>query len=452
MKKILLILIIPFSVFSQNFEYKFFVSFSDKESSIYNINEPTSFLSKKAIDRRNKHGIEIDHLDLPVNRNYIHSIRKKGFKVINSSRWLNGIIISIIDSNVINQINFPFIDSIIFFGKWKEENRLHKSRSFFRSRSNYVSSLNQVFMIWGDSLHNKGFYGQDMTIAVLDAGFYNVDSLECFSNLFEEDRVLGTYDFVEKEEEVFNDDTHGMSVLSTMAANINSDIMSTAPLANYYLLRTEDAFSENIIEEYNWVCAAEFADSVGVDIINSSLGYTRFDDSNQNYTYKDLDGYTAVSTIGAIISARKGMIVVSSAGNEGSGKWKYISAPADADSILTVGSVDKNRNISSFSSFGPTYDGRVKPSVCAQGEGVAVISSSGKVIRTNGTSFSSPILAGLVACLWQKHYDRTNIEIINAIITSSKLYKSPNDHEGYGLANFYIADELLNVMKKIPAR
>ena len=180
-------LIIPFSVFSQNFEYKFFVSFSDKGSSIYNINEPISFLSKKAIDRRSKNGIDIDNLDLPVNRNYIHSVKKKGVKVINSSRWLNGVIISIIDSNIINQINFPFIDSIIFFGKWKKENRLHKSHSFFRSGSSYVSSLNQVFMIWGDSLHNKGFYGQDMTIAVLDAAFYNVDSLECFSNLFKED-------------------------------------------------------------------------------------------------------------------------------------------------------------------------------------------------------------------------------------------------------------------------
>jgi hypothetical protein len=443
MKRVLIILLFPYSVFSQNMEFKFFISFTDKNLSEYNLSEPEEFLSQESLFRREKQNIFVNKTDLPVCKTYISAIRDKNFKILNRTKWLNGVIVSTIDSSLIENINFSFVDSIIYFGKWEIENKEHISYgSFFRRRS-HSSSLNQIYMLWGDSLHDKGFKGENMIIAVLDAGFYNVDSLDCFSHLFVDGRILGTYDFVEQEKEVYNDDTHGMSVLSCMGADLEGVYMGTAPKANYYLLRTEDAYSENVIEEYNWVCGAEFADSIGADVINSSLGYTTFDYSIQNYEYGDLDGKTAPSSIAANIASRKGIIVVNAAGNSGNGNWKYIGAPADADSILTVGAVDENKEIASFSSYGPTSDGRVKPSVCAQGENTEVINSQGNVINSNGTSFASPVLAGLVACLWQSHPTKSNIEIINAVIQSATLYNNPNNNSGYGLANFYKADSLL---------
>lgn len=445
MKKFFIIFFFPIFVFAQQIEYKFFITFSDKNNSDYTIDNPEDFLSQRSIDRRLSQNIDVKFSDLPVNKNYILSVKSEGFKVLNQTKWMNGIIVSTIDSSLISNLNFLFIDTIIYFGSWEIKNKYHRERFSWNRESNYGSSLNQIYMIWGDSLHYKGFQGQGKIIAVLDAGFYNVDSLLCFSHLFETGRILGTYDFVEKEQEVFNDDTHGMSVLSTMAANLDGEIIGTAPFASYYLLRTEDAFSETLIEEYNWICGAEFADSVGADIINSSLGYSNFDNSIQSYSYEDLDGKTAISTIAATIASRKGIVVVNSAGNEGNDNWKYIVAPADADSILSVGAVNQNKQIAGFSSYGPTSDGRTKPSVCAQGQNTTVISSSGDIISSNGTSFSSPVLAGMVACLWQAHSTKNNMEIINAIIHSASLYNNPNDHEGYGLANFYKADSILRL-------
>jgi serine protease AprX len=444
MKKVLIILFLPFSVFSQNMEFKFFISFTDKDLSEYNLSEPEKFLSQRSLLRRENQNILLNKTDLPVSKTYISSIRDKNLKILNRTKWFNGVIVSTTDSSLIENINFSFVDSIIYFGKWEAINKQHHERIFsFHRQNNKGVSLNQIYMLWGDSLHDNGFKGEDMIIAVLDAGFYNVDSLDCFSHLFDEGRVLGTYDFVEQEKEVYNDDTHGMAVLSCMGADLQNGFMGTASKANYYLLRTEDAYSENVIEEYNWICGAEFADSIGADVINSSLGYTTFDYSIQNYTYDDLDGKTSPSTIAATMASRKGIIVVNAAGNSGNGSWKYIGAPADADSILTVGAVDENKEIASFSSYGPTSDGRVKPSVCAQGENTEVINSQGNVINSNGTSFASPVLAGLVTCLWQAHPTKSNMEIINAVIQSATLYNNPNDHDGFGLANFYKADSLL---------
>jgi len=444
MKRVLIILLFPYSVFSQNMEFKFFISFTDKDLSEYNLSEPEEFLSQESLFRREKQNIFVNKTDLPVCKTYVSAIRDKNFKILNRTKWFNGVIVSTNDSSLIENIDLSFVDSIIYFGKWEVINKEHNERGFsFHRKNNKGASLNQIYMLWGDSLHDKGFKGEDMTIAVLDAGFYNVDSLDCFSHLFFDGRILGTYDFVEQEKEVYNDDTHGMSVLSCMGSDLQNGFMGTAPKANYYLLRTEDAYSENVIEEYNWICGAEFADSIGADVINSSLGYTTFDYSIQNYTYDDLDGKTSPSTIAATMASRKGIIVVNAAGNSGNGSWKYIGAPADADSILTVGAVDENKEIASFSSYGPTSDGRVKPSVCAQGENTEVINSQGNVINSNGTSFASPVLAGLVTCLWQAHPTKSNMEIINAVIQSATLYNNPNDHDGFGLANFYKADSLL---------
>ena len=452
MNKIFLLLFISISTFAQqdSITYKYWVKFTDKDNSVFSVNNPEYFLSQRAIDRRNSQNISIQIQDLPINNWYVDSIRNLGFEIINRSKWFNGVILATNDSSLSNKIDFPFVKSIYYFGNWNENKSNQKIKSKLEtdfSKVDYGDSFNQLAMLKGDVLHNKNLKGGGLVIAVLDAGFSKANQMNAFEKLFSENRILGTRDFVKKNNDVFQGHSHGMMVLSTMGSENKEQIIGTSPEASFWLLRSEDGDSENLIEEYNWLCAAEFSDSVGVDIINSSLGYTTFDDANQNHTYSDMDGRTTPVSIAANIASRKGMIVVNSAGNSGSSSWHYIGAPADADSILSVGAVDENRDFAWFSSYGPTSDGRVKPTVVAQGRNTIVATSDNGVLAGNGTSFSSPVIAGMTACLWQAHPNRTNMEIINAIILSSHLHENPNDSLGYGLPNFALADLLLTEPK-----
>ena len=452
MNKIFLLLFISISTFAQqdSITYKYWVKFTDKDNSVFSINNPEYFLSQRAIDRRNSQNISIKIQDLPINNWYVDSIRNLGFEIINRSKWFNGVILATNDSSLSNKIDFPFVKSIYYFGNWNENKSNQKIKSKLEtdfSKVDYGDSFNQLAMLKGDVLHNKNLKGGGLVIAVLDAGFSKANQMNAFEKLFSENRILGTRDFVKKDNDVFQGHPHGMMVLSTMGSENKEQIIGTSPEASFWLLRSEDGDSENLIEEYNWLCAAEFSDSVGVDIINSSLGYTTFDDANQNHTYSDMDGRTTPVSIAANIASRKGMIVVNSAGNSGSSSWHYIGAPADADSILSVGAVDENRDFAWFSSYGPTSDGRVKPTVVAQGRNTIVATSDNGVLAGNGTSFSSPVIAGMTACLWQAHPNRTNMEIINAIILSSHLHENPNDSLGYGLPNFALGDLLLTEPK-----
>jgi hypothetical protein len=303
-------------------------------------------------------------------------------------------------------------------------------------------------MLGGDVMHNNGYTGAGMTIAVIDAGFYRADSMAVFDSLFNSGRLLGTWDFTEDEADVFDDGTHGSYVLSTMAANWPGTLVGTAPDADYLLLRSENVNSELLIEEYDWAEAAEYADSAGADIINSSLSYTTFDDSTQDHTYADLNGDITPVTRAADRAAAKGMIVCSSAGNYGDGSWFFIGAPADADSILTVGGVDSVENYVSFSSKGPTADGRIKPDVAAQAfqTYVAELFNLG-AIAGNGTSFSSPIMAGMAACLWQCHPAATNMEVIQAIRLSGSQASNPDSLLGYGIPDIPQACNILSVLE-----
>ena len=298
-------------------------------------------------------------------------------------------------------------------------------------------------MLGTDSLHSLGFRGENMTIAVLDAGFFKVDSNAMFDSLWNNDQILGTKDFVEPNGNVFSRSTHGMMVLSIMGGNVPGKLIGTAPKAHYWLLRSEDADSEYPVEEDNWVCAAEFADSVGADIINSSLGYTVFFNAKWDHTYQDMNGQVCRSTNAADIAASKGIIVCNSAGNSGNGDWYFIGAPADADSIITVGAVDAQGKLAAFSSRGPSVDGRIKPTVCAMGEGTFVSSSTGSVMSGNGTSFSSPVMAGSVACLWQANNMVSNMKMIQTVIESSNRYNKPDSGYGYGIPNLIVANLLL---------
>jgi hypothetical protein len=284
-----------------------------------------------------------------------------------------------------------------------------------------------------------------MVIAVLDGGFYATDGMDAFDSLYLNDRILGTRDFVGGGTNVYQGSTHGTAVLSTMGANLPGQLVGTAPEASYWLFRTEDTGTEYTIEEYNWASGAEYADSVGADVINSSLSYKTFDEPLYDHTYAEMDGNTAPSTIAADMAASRGMVIVNSAGNDGgSSTWPYVGAPADGDSVFSIGAVDADGQYVYFSSIGPTADGRLKPNFMAQGANTVVASTNGGTATSSGTSFSSPISAGITACLWQANPTMNNMEILNSIQLSGSMASNPDNQMGYGIPDFGLANLILS--------
>lgn len=424
----------------------FFVAFKDKANNTYSLNSPLEFLSQRALDRRINQQIPLDSLDLPVTQTYLDQLSQTGVSIHSVSKWLNGAIIIVNDSLQYENVNaMPFVKSMKYVRPLNPtKTKTHKFNNSLK-QYNYGIATNQIEMLNGQYLHNLGKKGEGMLIAVLDAGFMGVDTISYFDSLLTQNRILMTRDIADgfNDSYVYDSHPHGTMVLSTMAVLKNNDFVGTAPKATYTLIRTEEGNYEYIFEEYTWVIGAELADSIGADIINSSLGYSVFDDSTMNHTWADLTGRVAVSSIGATICARKGIVCCVSAGNSGGELWRKIGSPADADSILTVGAVDAYRNYAFFSSQGYTADGRVKPDVCAQGLASAIIREDGTSTFGSGTSFSSPILCGLVACLWQSYPQKTNIEIIDAIIKSTSQYNSPDSLLGYGIPDFEQAYNIL---------
>lgn len=472
MKKLLLLFILTIIqglIFGQIAPNKYYVQFTDKNNSPYSIGNPSEYLSQRAIDRRAMQGIPVDEKDLPVNPAYIQGVAGSGAVILNPTKWLNGVTIYTDNPAVLAAIGqLPYVSSVTKSSSklpGDEINSGEDSKPFFMNedynaspgnnlKSGYVvgsfdygQSLNQIQMLHGDEMHMMGYRGAGKVIAVLDAGFINANVLSVFDSLWLNGQILGTYDFVDGEEISFDEHPHGTMVLSTMGGNLPGQLIGTAPKASYWLLRSEDGGSEYIIEEYNWVSAAEFADSVGADIINSSLGYTEFDDPQQNHTYSDMDGDSAPSTIGADIAASRGILVVNSLGNSGNSSWYYLGAPSDGDSVMGIGAVNANGQYASFSSHGPSYDGRVKPDVVAQGSSCYIVDPySGQFIFGSGTSFSSPILAGMAACLWQANPTHTNMQLADAIRQSGSQYLVPDDELGYGIPNFLQANNILTII------
>jgi hypothetical protein len=434
---------------------KYFIYFTDKNNTPYSLSQPQSYLSQRAIDRRTRQNIAITSNDLPVNPVYVDSIKKIGANVILRSKWLNGVAIETADLNLLNTIN-----NLGFVKSSKLVNRLVKGKSIdkfafdFQNLSlrnslvssttfDYGSSFTQNNQIGCDCMHQQGFTGKGMLIAVLDAGFPAANTVSVFDSARAENRISTGFDFVDNNVQIFDDHPHGTYVLSCMASLVNGQIIGTAPHASYVLIRTEDAPTEHIIEEYNWVAGAEFADSVGADIINSSLGYTQFDDPSQNHTYQDMDGDHTIAAFGADIAASKGIFVNISAGNSGNSPWYYISTPADADSALAIGALDASGNVAGFSSRGPAPDGAVKPNVMAMGVGTTVVDPADIVTTGSGTSFAGPVNAGAVACLWQSYPQATNMQLKAAIEQSASIYNNPNGDYGYGIPNYCLAKSLL---------
>ncbi len=428
---------------------KYWIKFKDKKENYYSIERPEEFLSQKAINRRVTNNIKITEEDLPISDTYIKALENKGFKVTNRIKWFNGVIAETGNDNTNNLKSLSFITEYecinINYNKLfqNSHNKFESVVSQKRSTYSYGESGNSIKMHQGTYLHLNGYTGEGISIAILDAGFYRANILPAFTHLYKRGKIKGTKNFVD-DKDVYDCHPHGMHVLSILGANIPNEIVGTAPDADYYLLRSENSNTESIVEEYYWTDAAEYADSIGIDIINSSLGYNYFDNINKNHKYSDLNGKTTVVSKSASIAARKGILVVVSAGNEGNTDWQYITAPADAINVLTVGSVDNKNSLTMFSSFGPTSDGRIKPDIVAQGLNLAVQNYDGKTSTISGTSFSTPIIAGLAACLWQSSPLLTNTELINYIRESGNIYPFTKNGYGYGTPNFQSAFEAIN--------
>jgi subtilisin family serine protease len=435
------------------------VYFTDKPESSYYLNNPLEMLSQRALDRRITQAIPLDFLDVPLHNPYIQNISEaEGIVIIAQSKWLNGVHVQGLEEDISALLSESFVESIEFLDQSLNSGRINGATQENISQRkwgittdfNYGNATNQIEMLGGDFLHQNDYTGEGMQIAVIDAGFTNVNTMGAFQRIRDNNQIAGTYNFVDDIEDVYLRHSHGTSVLSTIAGYVENEYVGTAPDAQFYLFITEDATQEHPLEESLWVEAAEYADSLGIDVLNTSLGYTEFDNPAYNHTYEDLNGQTTTISKGAEIAFSKGMLVINSAGNSGNNAWHYIGAPADAPSILSIGAVDASGSIASFSSYGPTYDGRVKPDVCAQGSGSALINTSNVITSGSGTSFSGPILAGVATCFWQAFPEKTNQEIAQSIRESAHLYNTPDDQYGYGIPNFESAfDTLKNVENNI---
>lgn len=458
-KKILLVFIFSFFVtflFAQNTFYV--VKFKDKIGTPFSISQPLQFLSQRAIDRRQRQRLPIDETDLPITPRYIDSIRLLGnVIIINQSKWLNQVCISTTDQTALEKINqFSFVQNSSPVKRKSPPTFITRNKYLQNSNStntntstqdgnvfSYGNSYDQIHIHEGEYLHNKGFRGEGMLLSIIDAGFYHYLTLPAFDSVRMNQQIVETFDFVKNSPEVNSEDPHGMECFSIIASNLPDRLIGSGNKAYYLLYRSEDASSESPLEEQNWIAATERSDSAGADVITTSLGYNLFDNPQFNYTYPDMNGRTSMIAHAASMAAKKGMIVLAAAGNEGNVPWHYIITPADADSILSVGAVNTSGLVGSFSSYGPSSDGRVKPTVASVGVGTYLSSPNGTIIRGNGTSFATPNLAGLVTCLWQAFPEFTNMEIIESVEKSSSIYLSPNNRIGYGIPNFRIAYENL---------
>jgi len=464
MRQLITLLLIAFSFFCKAQNSRYIIELTNKQGSIYNVNNSFSYLSAESIQRKKKFNISIDSTDFPVTPAYLDSIKLSGnVEILNTSKWLNQVLIRTTDQAALAKIRkFAFVKNQYAIAKklngGTKEQGLQgeisnlsslEANSNLANVLNYGNSGSQIYLHEGEYLHNKGLQGNGIKIAVLDAGFAKYQNISAFDSLRNGNKILGTWDFVEKNNSVNEDDIHGMWCLSILGANIPGSYIGSAPKASYYLYRTEDVASEFPVEEQNWAAAAERADSLGVDIITSSLGYSEFDDPTFNYTYADMNGKKTIVSRAATFASQKGMIVTNSAGNEGARKWKFIIAPADVAEVLSVGAVNANKQVPSFSSYGPTVDGRVKPDVSSVGWNTFLINLNGTVGQGNGTSFSNPNLAGLIACLWQAFPEFNNKEIINAVKQSADHFDAPDNRTGYGIPNMRLAFSILEKEIKI---
>ena len=429
----------------------YWVQLKDKKGTLYQISKPEVFLSQRAISRRVRQHIPVDETDLPISTVYLDSLKKRGLEIVHTSKWLNGITVRTADTALIRKIGkLPFVSLVQLtkpasvlksgFNKFGNE-----ESAIIYDPANYGTAIGQLTLMNGQYLHQQGFRGKGIQIAILDAGFWHVNSITAFDSLRNTGRILGTRDFVDPLSDIYQQHSHGMSVLSCMGGNLPGKLIGTAPDASFYLFRSEDAATEYLIEEDNWVAAAELADSLGVDVINSSLGYNLFDDPSMNHSYSDMNGKKTRITQGANMAFRKGILVFTSAGNEGTNSWKRIIAPSDGENVIGVAAVDKNGIRASFSSVGPAFGGAIKPNVAAVGWSTYLVTGSGVLGFSSGTSFSSPVLTGMGACLLQANPYANVKQVKMAIEQSASQFMKPDSLLGFGIPDFEKADKYLKI-------
>jgi serine protease AprX len=415
------------------------VFFKDKEGSAYSVTSPIQFLSAKAIDRRTNQGILVNEQDIPVSQNYIDNVRNAGASILFRTRWMNGVLVQCSQSakEQVAMLNCVKSIELVAPGAKPASATGRKKSNKDTNEDGKPLNTGQLATLGIDKMHEAGYHGEQIHIAMFDSGFEGVDVNDEFGHLFAEGRLTSdSYDFVHKSPAVFHYDDHGARAFSLLAAYKEGEFAGSAYKATYTLYVTEDDAKEYRIEEYNWLFAAERADSLGVDIISSSLGYNTFDIASMNYKKSDLNGHTAVCTRAASLAAERGILVVVSAGNEGSNSWGTITAPADAENILAVGAVNIAGEYNSLSSKGPTADGRIKPDVAALGVNVMLINSNGNLSSGSGTSFAAPLVAGLAAGVWQRHRSWSSKQLIDTLKLTASQAIMPDNFLGYGIPNF----------------
>ncbi len=445
MKKYLLVLLLIFYLsFSQEDAW---VYFSDKPNAATYLANPLTMLTQRALDRRTAQGIALDLTDVPIAQTYIDQVSAAtGITVMAKSKWLNALHIRGTQTDIQALTNLSFVSSIEFANhnlnnivNSNIDNNYVSKNMNTQINYNYGTSANQIQMLNGHLLHQQDFTGAGKIIAILDSGFQNVNTAAPFQRLFTNNLILGGYNYVNQSTNVYDLHYHGTMVLSCMGGFVDNQLVGTAPDAQYYLFVTEDVASENPVEESYWVEAAEEADRLGVDVINSSLGYFGYDNPNYSHTYSQMTGNQAFASRGANMAFSKGIVVVASAGNSGSTADPHVGVPAEATNVLAVGAVRSDEVYATFSSIGPSFDGRIKPDVMAQGQASVVSNTSGNIVTANGTSFSGPIMAGMVTSFWSAVPNLSAAAVVQFVKESADRFTVPTSQYGYGIPDFQLA-------------
>jgi hypothetical protein len=438
----------------------YLVTLKDKKDTPYSVNDPAAFLSERALLRRAAHNAPITELDLPLSPKHLQDVAATGAKIWLKSKWMNGVVVSaagpqvkalrklnaVVDVKLVAPVQYDRASIMPIIPNLDRPQPVVESVPV--SERFYGFGWKNMTGMKGDSLHSWGFRGKGVLVGVFDGGFPNVNYKD-FLGYDDKATIPANYDVVEQDTTALDGSTHGATVLSTMAAHHPFFFIGTAPEARYVLFKTENGKGEHRLEEINYAVALELADSIGVDIVNSSLGYTTFSSKNMNYKYEDLDGKTSPASVAITHAFQRGMIIVTSAGNSGADEWKYVGTPADSPEAFSIGALNADGSRAYFSSFGPTADGRTKPDVSALGVDVAAVAANGRGLTgANGTSLASPLVAGLMACLRQAVPDATNQELLDAVRATADQANSPDNERGYGQPNFAAAYRILMRARK----
>lgn len=448
MKKLIVVILsfLSLSIYAQ--EEDAWVYFKDKPNAQFYLDNPLQMITQRALDRRQTQNIALQINDTPIHQVYIDALlNHEGITVKAKSKWLNCVHVRGTQIIINSLLQYEFVDAIKFANSSLNSSGRTASKTILnpvnkvldvQSTFNYGNSLNQIQMLNGQVLHQQGFTGTGKIIAVMDSGFINVNSTQPFQRLVDNNLILGGFNYVNQSTNVYSLHNHGTLTLSCMGGFVEGQLVGTAPDASYYLFVTEDVSEENPVEESYWVEASEEADRLGVDVISTSLGYYGYDNPNYSHDYSDFTGNKAFASRGANIAFSKGMIIVASAGNSGNAAFPLnrVGVPAEATNVLAVGAVNATGVVTSFSSIGPTFDNRMKPDVMAQGQASVVANTQGTIQTASGTSFSCPIMAGLLTCFWQAYPNLTNIQLIDFYKQSCDRYFNPDNQYGYGIPNF----------------